>query len=162
MLGGAAGLVVAAVIEAVGAVCPSCRGQRFVPCAQCDGTGQSMRALIGYVTDSPVAFEHIYVPSLPSALESKLEAALGAAGRPPECLRIEPRSVNTEFAGFGFGDRLDRAQQAIARTVGDGNLLGGWLDCFAWPVLVLRSDDGRGEAVVFMDAAGKLQSVVET
>jgi hypothetical protein len=121
-----------------------------------------MRALVGAVTDSPVAFEHVYVPSLSPGLESKLEAALGSVGRPPECLRVDPGTAGTELAGFSYGDRMDRARQAIARTLGDGLLLGGWLSCYAWPVLVLRSDDGRGEAVVFVDATGKLRSLVES
>lgn len=93
-----------------------------------------MRALVGAVTDSPVAFEHVYVPSLSPGLESKLEAALGSVGRPPESLRVDPGTAGTELAGFGYGDRMDRARQAIARTLGDGLLLGGWLSCFAWPV----------------------------
>jgi hypothetical protein len=158
MAGLVGGLVVAAVIEAVGSTCPWCHGQKVVACPTCEGTGQAIPALIGAVTDTPVAFSHVYVPGLSAALESKLEEALSAT-RPPDCLRIDPPKADADFAGFAFGNRLELARAAVERTVGDGEILMGTLECFAWPLLVMRSDAGGAEAVVYTDAGGKLRTL---
>jgi hypothetical protein len=121
-----------------------------------------MPALVDFVTDSPVVFEHTYVPSLSAALESRLEAALGSAGSPPDCLRIEAHGEAVDFAGYRLGDRVDCAKRAITRLLGDARDFSGRIEVFAWPLLVLRPVDGRGEAVVFIDTTGAPRSVVDS
>ena len=156
-----AGIIVSAVVEAIGSVCPSCQGQTMIVCPTCEGTGQSMRALVGAVTDAPAQFSYTYLPSLSAALEERLEDALRAEEAIPACLRIAEDSASDNVSGFALGDRLRRARDAISRALDGGRIVAGELNVFAWPMLVLRSDDGRGAAAVFMSPSGELRSFVE-
>jgi hypothetical protein len=161
---GGAGLFSSSVtwaLEAGGVTCRQCAGQRLVLCPWCEGAGEARRAVVDFVTDSPVVFEHTYVPSLSAALESRLEVALGSAGSPPDCLRVEACGEAVDFAGYPLGDRVDRAKRAITRLIGDARDFSGQVEVFAWPLLLLRPVDGRSEAAVFIDARGAPRSVVD-
>ncbi len=158
MIGG--GMITTAVLEAIGQVCPACQGHCAIVCATCEGTGQSMRAIVGEVTDTPVAFSYVYVPPLAPSLEEKVEAALRSV-TPPPCLRIQRDDASGGLAGYAYGDRLDRARYAIDRAMDGGEIVVGQLDLFAWPLLVLKNDGGKGEAAILVTPDGEVQSFVD-
>jgi hypothetical protein len=155
------GIIVSAVVEAIGSVCPACQGETTIACPTCEGTGQSMLALVSAVSDTPAQFSYVYVPSLSATLEEKVEEALRSEDVIPACLRIAESYAGDSVNGFALGDRLGRARDAISRAMGGGQIVVGELNLFAWPMLVLRSDDGRGSAAIFVSPRGELRSFVE-
>lgn len=155
--------------------CPDCAGLGVRACDTCEGTGRSVRVRMRELSDRPHAFRHVYVPSLRVGLEAKLDARISSFELPDALLHVIDRdgdpdgesspyreaSVTTDDAvgAFAFEGRVARARKTIAETLGDGRVVDGGADVYAWPLLVLTGESA--EAVVLVDPAGKLEVLVE-
>ncbi len=149
-------------IACLGMACIACE-DGYLPCPACDGTLESIAAVVEYVNDDPVDTRQLLLPAMPQELKQLVRSVLAEATVPPAALLTDldgrsagdpyrGRGAEPAFHGFRYNDALPRAQKALDWLQRLPSVMRSEARTYAWPILCAtfsrHAEDVRDIAVI--------------